>query len=126
MNLKECYLQMGGNYDDALQRLQRERTVQKFVLKFLNDPSYALFESSMARQDDEEALRAVHTLKGICQNFSFTRLYESSAQVTLALKEGNRARAIELSPRLAEDYAQTVRAIEALRDSLEAAGTQSA
>ena len=52
------------------------RPVQKFVYKFLDDKSFSLFESSIGSKDYEDALRAVHTLKGICQNLSFTRLFE--------------------------------------------------
>lgn len=31
MNLKECYIIFGGDYDEVLGRLRREQTVQKFV-----------------------------------------------------------------------------------------------
>jgi len=47
MTLKECYAAMGGNYEDAIGRLRSERLVQKFVLKFLADPSYDLLMSSL-------------------------------------------------------------------------------
>ena len=74
MNLKGCYTKFGGDFDEVLGRLRREQTVLKFVYKFLDDKSFHLFEASMGNKDYEEAFRAVHTLKGICQNLSFTRL----------------------------------------------------
>ena len=86
MNLKDCYIKFGGDFDEVLGRLRREQSVQKFMYKFLDDKSFHLFEASMENKDYEEALRAVHTLKGICQNLSFTRLFESSSLVTNALK----------------------------------------
>ena len=66
-----------------------------------------------------EALRAVHTLKGICQNLSFTRLFESSNLVTNALKENDCNKAVEMMPKLSEDYYQTVHAIEMYKKSRE-------
>ena len=33
MNLKECYIKFGGDFDEVLGRLRREQTVQKFVYK---------------------------------------------------------------------------------------------
>ena len=102
MNLKECYISFGGDYDEVLGRLRREQTVRKFAYKFLDDKSFLQFEASMENKEYEEALRAVHTLKGICQNLSFTRLYESSSLVTSALKENDHDKAVELMPRLSE------------------------
>lgn len=65
MNLKDCYIRFGGDFDEVLSRLRREQSVQKFMYKFLDDKSFHLFEASMENKDYEEALRAVHTLKGI-------------------------------------------------------------
>ena len=39
MTLKECYEKMEANYDEVIGRLRSERLVQKFALKFLDDPS---------------------------------------------------------------------------------------
>lgn len=47
MNLKDCYIKFGGDFDEVLGRLRREQTVQKFVYKFLDDKSFSLFEASM-------------------------------------------------------------------------------
>ena len=119
MNLKECYIIFGGDYDEALGRLRREQTVQKFVYKFLDDKSFFQFEASMENKEYEEALRAVHTLKGICQNLSFTRMYESSSLVTKALKENDWNQAVDMMPRLSRDYYELINAIEELKRSKE-------
>lgn len=59
MNLKDCYIKFGGDFDEVLGRLRREQSVQKFMYKFLDDKSFHLFEASMENKDYEEALRAV-------------------------------------------------------------------
>lgn len=119
IGLKECYLRMGGNYDDVMSRLPREQLVQKFVLKFLEDPSYAQLEEAMAAKDYETAFRAAHTIKGTCQNLSFTKLQESSSLVTEALRMGDTERAGLLMERLSEDYALTIRVIREYKRSIE-------
>ena len=73
MTLQECFAALGGNYDDVMGRLRSERLVQKFVLKFLDDGSYALLLSSLEAGNGEEAFRAAHTIKGMCQNREFER-----------------------------------------------------
>ena len=115
MTIRECYLQFGGDYDSVLGRLRRDQLIEKFLLKFLEDPSYAQFVSAMAEGNYEAALRAVHTLKGICQNLSFTALYDSSSQITKAMKEHDYKTAMAMAPRLREDYERIVRAAEAYR-----------
>ena len=72
MNLQECYEALGGDFEDVLSRLRSEKLVQKFVLKFLNDKSFDLLCSSLEEENYEEAFRASHTIKGVCQNLRFT------------------------------------------------------
>lgn len=90
MNLKDCYIKFGGDFDEVLGRLRREQSVQKFMYKFLDDKSFHLFEASMENKDYEEALRAVHTLKGICLNLSFTRLLLAPGGISHSGPGGNR------------------------------------
>ena len=119
MNLKDCYLKFGGDFDEVLGRRRREQTVRKFVFKFLDDKSFSLFEASMVKKDYSEALRAVHTLKGICQNLSFTRLFESSSLVTNALKENDWNKAVDMMPKLSKDYYETINVIKDFKNSRE-------
>ena len=119
MNLKDCYLKFGGDFDEVLGRLRREQTVRKFVFKFLDDKSFSLFEASMVKKDYSEALRAVHTLKGICQNLSFTRLFESSSLVTNALRANDWSKAVDMIPKLSKDYYETINVIKDFKNSRE-------
>ena len=45
MELRDCYAEFGGDYKEVLGRLEREQTVQKFVLKFLDDKSFSSLET---------------------------------------------------------------------------------
>ena len=112
MDLRECYVSFGGDYDEVLGRLQREQTVRKFVVKFLDDKSFRMLEESIGNEDYDEALRAVHTLKGICQNLSFVRLYESSSLMTKAFKEGEHKNAVAMIPQLSDIYHQMIHTIQ--------------
>ena len=78
MTMQECYKAIGGNYEDVLRRLPSEALIRKFTLKFLEDQSYPLLKQSLGDNNYEEAFRGAHTLKGVCQNLSFDRLYEVS------------------------------------------------
>ena len=64
-------------------------------------------------------LEPVHTLKGICQNLSFTRLFESSSLVTKALKENDWNKAVDMMPQLSKDYRETIDVIKDFKKSKE-------
>ena len=118
MTLEECYAAMGGDYADAIGRLRSERMVQKFVLKLPKDESFSLLCRSWDAKDYKEAFRASHTIKGICQNLSITRLGSSAAQLTDALRGGWTPASDALLEEVKRDYQDTVDAIAAFEAGL--------
>lgn len=112
MDLKTCYMHFGGDYDAVLGRLRREEMIKKFVYKFLEDKNFQLLELSIKNKNYEDALGAVHTIKGICQNLSFTRLFESSNAMTELFKAGNYEKAVAMMPQVSDDYFSIIRAVE--------------
>lgn len=52
MTLQECYVKIGGDYNDILHRFMNENMVRKFVLKFPQDNNMALFEESWAKKEE--------------------------------------------------------------------------
>ena len=119
MTLQECYAAMGGNYEDAIGRLRSERLVQKFVLKFLADGSYDLLCRSLEEKNYAEAFRAAHTIKGVCQNLSISKLQDSSSRLCESLRNGYTPESDALAQETAADYQQTVAAIRAFQEALE-------
>lgn len=118
MTLQECYNALNGNYEEAIGRLRSDRLVQKFILKFLDDGSYDLLISSMEQENYEEAFRAAHTLKGVSQNLSFVRLYESSSALSEALRHGVTPEAPALLEQVKTAYAQACTAIREFQRGL--------
>ena len=64
--------------EDVLGRLHSEAMIRRFTLKFLEDQSYLQLKQALENKNYEDAFRSAHTLKGVCQNLSFDRLYEVS------------------------------------------------
>ena len=78
MTLEECYNKFGGDYKLVLSRLMMDKIVDRFIRKFLDDPSYNLLISSLNDKNYEEAFRAAHTLKGLCLNLCLDGLLKKS------------------------------------------------
>lgn len=121
MTIKEAYAAFGGDYDDVVSRMMTEKLVTKFVLKFLNDKSYEMLCESLSNEDYDTAFRAAHTLKGVCQNLSFTKLFESSNNLTESLRGNEHPPKNVLDEMLAEvkkDYDVTVSVIKEFSESV--------
>lgn len=86
MKLNEFYVAVDGNYEDAMERLQNEMFVVKFLRMLPRDGSMMLLEKAMADGRANDAFRAVHTLKGIALNLSLTKLAAACSQLTEALR----------------------------------------
>lgn len=112
MELRECYEAFGGDYKDAVSRLQSDALIKKFVVKFLDDPSYGRLKDAVEKGEYKEAFRAAHTLKGVSQNLSFKELGQASSEITEALRDNDDRdisieQCIELLKRVEKAYEKT-------------------
>ncbi len=114
MTLKQCFEMFGGNYESVLSRMGKEERVRKFVLKFKSDPTFDFLTESLANANYTEAFRAAHTIKGLCQNLGFDRLFRSSSALTEALRGGKEPDNDLYYKQVKEDYAQIINAIQLL------------
>lgn len=104
MTIKECYEQIGSDYESILKRFGSEAMIQRFALKFLKDGSFTDLKKALAEGDGETAFRAAHTLKGVCLNLGFDRLYEVSAELTEKLRGHEVAGSEALFAKVEEQY----------------------
>ena len=116
MTIKECYEQMGADYEDVLGRLRNEALIRKFAKKFLEDGSFQMLKDGLAKKDGEMAFRAAHTLKGVCQNLGFDNLYKPSFDITEKLRSKDTEGCEELFAKVVEQYNKTAEAIRMLED----------
>lgn len=65
MTIKECYEQIGADYEDVRSRLRSDLLIRKFFLKFPDDKSFGQLKEALKSGDREGAFRGVHTLKGV-------------------------------------------------------------
>lgn len=115
MTIKECYEKIGGNYDEVLRRMMNEERVLKFVKMFLRDTTYQTLCQEMENQNYQEAFRAAHTLKGLCQNMAFTWLNEPTQELTECLRGGiMKDGALEYFEQVKERYQRTCDEIQKL------------
>ena len=106
---------MGADYEGVLGRLRSEVLIKKFAKKFLDDGSFRSLKDNLAQKNGEEAFRAAHTLKGVCQNLGFTNLYQPAYELTEVLRAGTLEGSKEWYDRVTEQYSITIDAIRAVQ-----------
>lgn len=108
MTTRECYERIGGDYEDVRRRFRDDARIRRFAIMFLGDDSMENLERAMNAGSCEEAFRAAHTLKGVCLNLGFKRLFESADAITEALRAGDMNKAADLLPQVIKDGRLTV------------------
>lgn len=116
MTIQECYMALGGNYQEVAKRLPSESLVKRFITKFPDDKSFAELSQAMAEGDRASAFRAAHTLKGVSANLSLDQLLRSVVVLTELLRQEAPVispEAYQAFEEVKQDYDMTIRAIHA-------------
>lgn len=111
MTIKEAY-EIIGDYNDVESRLMSENIIKKFVLMFPDDNSFDNLKNAVKENDIETAFRAVHTLKGVVANLSFTPLYNAASDLTEQLRPKNSPIDMDLYKKVVEVYEQVISVIK--------------
>ena len=76
--------------------------------------SYIQLKQALENKNYEDAFRGAHTLKGVCQNLSFDRLYEVSNDLTELLRDrtGEQPGIPEAMKKVTEVYEMTIEEIK--------------
>lgn len=116
MTVKECYEIIESDYEGVIGRMGSEGMVKRFALKFPDDPSYLNLEKAIQEQNAQAAFHAAHTLKGVCLNLGFDRLYKVSAQLTEKLRGGELDGYEALYGKVQKEYKNTIDAIRKIEE----------
>lgn len=117
MTTKECYEQIGADYDEVLKRLGNEDFLKRVALKFIQDSNFNDLKSALKSKDIETAFRAVHTLKGICINLGFDDLQKVSSNLTESLRSLEfKEDCNELFEKVEKEYKKVIDALKKIDD----------
>lgn len=116
MTLQEFYESVGGNYTEVYDRIPDEEMLRKFVMRFAEDETYALWQHAVEHGDVTEAFRAVHTMKGIVMNLGFGRLNMILSDLTERLRSGEAMPEKSRMEAFEREYRNVIDGIERLRE----------
>lgn len=114
MTIQECYEKIGADYAATFKRLPSESMLLRLAKLFLQDDSFQNLKTALAAKDVQTAFRAAHTLKGVCLNMGFDKLYEPSSALTEVLRAGTLEGSQPLFEAVEQEYNKTVAALQKL------------
>lgn len=121
MTPEELYALAEGSYEEAKARLMNDAMISRFVVRFLDDPSFSQLEQAWEAQDVEQIRFSSHTLKGVAGNLALTALQASSTEFHEMYRNAepsDAAAAQAAYDRVCADYKRTASAIAKFRDQL--------
>ena len=87
---KKILEEAGISVEEALERFMgNEMLLEKFLGKFPEDKNFGELQNAFEQGDKETALRAAHTLKGVCANLSIKGLSEKFSVQVGKMREGS-------------------------------------
>ena len=116
MTVKELYEKVGGNYNDAIQRLMSEGLIKKIIVKLADDANFANLLDAIDTDDTEKAFVATHTLKGVCANLSLDELANSFSEQCECFRAGDLESGKAMMPELKEKFETLLEGIKELDD----------
>ncbi|MBQ3890871.1 MAG: Hpt domain-containing protein [Lachnospiraceae bacterium] len=115
MTLKGFYDEIGGDYEGVFERIGSEALIVKYLRKFKDSDMLGQFYKSVDAGDCKEAFRHMHSLKGLCLNLGFTKLFESVDELCEELR--NKDKIVLLDDYLEEakdSYSEIIDLVESI------------
>ena len=113
LEIKQTLCNVGVDYSKGLERFMGNVALyHKFLVKFLDDGSYADFVQAFADGDIEKAGKCVHTLKGTSGNLSLMGLFNAADNMVQAIRAGkSRDELAQLAEEVQQVYEKNCEAI---------------
>ncbi len=84
--------------------MNKEALLEKFIYKFLDDDNFENYMKNISKNDYEEALKNIHTLKGVTANLGFNNLFVISEKIVNNIRTDKYDDLPKLSEELEKEY----------------------
>ena len=89
MNVKQFYIEINGNYDNAVAIMMNDALISRMLNKFMSNNSCENMVSLYEQKDYRSLFAASHTLKGVAGNLALTPLFELASTITEATRNSD-------------------------------------
>ena len=113
---KEFLAKSGINLTDGLVYFsENERLYEKYLFRFLEEPTFPELFKAIEEDRREDARRAAHSLKGITATLGFTSLNTSVKAQEFEFKKGRWEEGNQYTDELKKEYARIISVLRAVK-----------
>lgn len=89
MTIQELYAKIGGNYDQAVRVMKKDKLIDKYVRKLTNSDVGDMLAQAGAAMDGTKLFESAHAMKGVCSNLGMDALANAAHEITEEFRPGN-------------------------------------
>ena len=117
MTLQELYLEIDGDYDQAVRVLRMDKLIDKHIRKLTQNAVVEELLDAGKTMDPVELFEKGHAMKGVCVNLGLVRLSDMASEITEEFRPGNQRKLsdseiTEMLSKIEELYKKTVDGIK--------------
>jgi HPt (histidine-containing phosphotransfer) domain-containing protein len=89
MTIQELYAKMGGDYDQAVRVMKKDRLIDKYVRKLTTSNVGEMLAQAGETMDGAKLFESAHAMKGVCSNLGLVALASAADEITEEFRPGN-------------------------------------
>ena len=89
MTIQELYATMGGDYDQAVRVMKKDRLIDKYVRKLTTSNVGEMLAQAGETMDGAKLFESAHAMKGVCSNLGLVALANAADEITEEFRPGN-------------------------------------
>jgi HPt (histidine-containing phosphotransfer) domain-containing protein len=89
MTIQELYAKMGGDYDQAVRVMKKDKLIDKYVRKLTASNVCEMLAQAGETMDGAKLFESAHAMKGVCSNLGLVALANAADEITEEFRPGN-------------------------------------
>lgn len=89
MTIQELYAEIGGNYEQAVKIMRKDRMIAKYIRKLKDSHLDEALASARRTMDADALFESAHAMKGVCANLGLDELAGQANLITEEFRQGN-------------------------------------
>jgi HPt (histidine-containing phosphotransfer) domain-containing protein len=89
MTIQQLYEKIGGNYEQAVQVMKKDKLIDKYVRKLKDSDAGEQLAQAGETMDAGKLFDSAHALKGVCANLGLDALANAADEITEEFRSGN-------------------------------------
>ena len=89
MTIQQLYEKIGGNYEQAVRVMKKDKLIDKYVRKLKDSDAGEQLAWAGEAMDAAKLFESAHAMKGVCANLGLDALANAADEITEEFRSGN-------------------------------------